>query len=170
MKLGKGLLALSVAMALACAFLPAVPMGFAENAVQAEAGYGGVVWRYAAKHEEGDLEPSEFCYVTFNDEVLLMRWNSPYDPQSIGVYAVRGKNGNVIEANIIDYYELDENHNFARAGYDKDETVTVAVNGQAIMVHAKRPGFENKLQFNRTEAKVSGYFPEHFIRKYMPAF
>ena len=53
-----------------------------------------VIWRFAGKHEYGDLEPSDFCYVAIKDNILLMHWKSLGDIETIGIYSINKKDAN----------------------------------------------------------------------------
>ncbi len=88
---------------------------FISNATTAySSGFEKNLWRFAGLHEGGDIEPSEFCYITFGNNHILMHWITPGDPESIDVFKITKKGGNKFCAkNIKSYgvndYKLKEN-------------------------------------------------------------
>ncbi len=78
------------------------------NSISYALNAGKTLWRFAGLHERGDIEPSEFCYVTFGNKNILMHWVTPGEPETFDIYRITKEKGNKFCAMIIKSYEVTE--------------------------------------------------------------
>ncbi|MCR4667486.1 MAG: hypothetical protein K5657_09400 [Desulfovibrio sp.] len=124
-----------------------------------------VVWRFAEKHEYGDLEPSDFCYICIHNDTLLMHWISPGELETITVYTITQKNGKRIEARKTLTYTPDakDEKTFLPTS-DKElteghTTISFTISGNTLAI-------DNWISLKKEEADIRRAFPEIILKKH----
>ncbi|MBQ7608140.1 MAG: hypothetical protein IJU76_09255 [Desulfovibrionaceae bacterium] len=120
-------------------------------------GYDDIVWRFAEKHEGGDLEPSEFCYITVHGKTMLMHWITPADPESVEVYILTEKTEKSFSARRKAVFENDVDWKFEEF---QPKQISVSVSGNTMRI-------KGGITLMRTDASVNNAFPESFVNSYL---
>ncbi len=126
------------------------------------AAYENVVWRFAERHEAGDLEPSEFVYLATNGKNVLVHSASPGDPESVDVYRVTGKTAGGFSASLAETYIL-ENGRMDREDLGSSPRIRCSVSGSALTYKSAT----SQLKMRRTDARMDRAFPAILVRRYL---
>ena len=129
-----------------------------------------IVWRFAEKHEYGDLEPSEFCYVCIHEGVLLMHWITPGDVETIDVYAVSGKDGNGFMARKKLTYVSGKRKRYV---ITNDQEITGGHGVIHYVIAKDELSIQDWITLKKEEADIRNAFPDAILEKhfnYKPSY
>ncbi len=125
-------------------------------------GYEHIVWRFAERHELGDLEPSEFCYLATNGKNVLVHSFSPGDPNTIDVYRITQKGRNNFSARLVETYII-EGNSIEREDLGSPDIINCSISGSTLVLKSA----VSQLKMRKTDAYMDRAFPSTFIRKYL---
>ena len=96
------------------------------NVAQAS-NYEKVLWINSHGHEPGDNEPSDTCYLTFNDDNMVVHCITIGDPETIYVYKITKKEKNKFCAKAVGEHWVNAD---APHGLEKQDLVAEEVCGK----------------------------------------
>ncbi|MCR5258005.1 MAG: hypothetical protein K6E40_07585 [Desulfovibrio sp.] len=123
------------------------------------AGYEKTLWRFAEKHEGGDIEPSEFCYVTFGSKNVLMHWITPAEPESVDIFTITKQSGNNFCAKAIDAYEVDRENDKLEKSTPSRDAICGSFSGGKLVI-------KDWITLHKIDGDLRRAFPEALLNRY----
>ena len=125
-----------------------------------------VIWRFAEKHEAGDLEPSDICYVNIHKDLLVMHWKTASDPESVEVYKINKKGKNSFCASKINSYVPSENDPTTFV-ITHDEYITGNRRNICYKITKNKLVIHDWITLKKEKALIDAAFPQNIIQKYI---
>ena len=122
-----------------------------------------VIWRFAEKHEYGDVEPTELAYISMDKNILLIHWKCAGDPESIEIYKINKKNKNSTCATKIRSYMMDDDNqrfviNNDREAMNNRRNICVRITNKKLTL--------DSLVFKKQKGLLINIFPKEILEQY----
>ena len=134
------------------------------------------IWRFAGMHEIGQLEPSEFCYISIQGNKLLMRCKSDVDGDKVALYIIdRGDSNSFVATKKIAYIRDETNNDFITTN-DQDyldthkEIYGKISNNELVLMelttyNGKR-NLEEWIKLQKVNSFLQYAFPKQILKKH----
>ena len=133
-----------------------------------------IIWRHASKHEPGDLEPSDFCYISIKDNTLLMHWKTAGDPETVDVYSINQNDGSFFCATKAKTYVPDDSNGnkFVITNDFMDYAINICgkISGNELDLKQlklinNKPVLDNWIILEKQEAYLQNAFPKQILKE-----